>query len=80
MIPDLNVNNQRKQYNTRATLFTKIVYLKQRQEHMLSLVFKKLNLSPVMPASRGINQLAISHTSEHLSIICLNSWSHEKTI
>ena len=71
MIPDLNVNKQRKQYNTRATHFTEIVYLKQRQEDMLSLVFKKLNICTVMPASRGVNPLATSHTVEYLSSICL---------
>ena len=32
---------------------------------MLSLVFKNLNLCPVMPASRGVNPLATSHTAEH---------------
>ena len=47
---------------------------------MLSLVLKKLNLCPVMPASRGVNPLATSHTVEHLSGICLNSWSHDKPI
>ena len=47
---------------------------------MLSLVFKKLNLCPVMPASRGVNPLATSHTVEHLSSICLHSWSHDKPI
>ena len=52
----------KKHYNTRATHFTEIVYLKQRQEDMLSLVFKKLNLCPVMPASRGVNPCATSHT------------------
>ena len=78
MILDLNVNKQRKQYNTRVTHFTKIVHLKQRQEDMLSLVFKKLNLCPVMPASRGVNPLATSHTAEHLPSICLHSWSHDK--
>ena len=41
MILDLNVNKQRKQYNTRLTHFTKIVYLKQRQEDMLELSFQK---------------------------------------
>ena len=62
MIPDLNVN---KPHNNRAINFTKIVYLKQIQEVMLSLVFKKLNLCPVMPASHGVNPLATSHTVEH---------------
>ena len=61
----------KKQYNTRATQFTEIVYLKQWQEDMMSVVFKKLNLCPVMPASRGVNPLATSHTVEHLSSICL---------
>ena len=77
MIPDLNVNKQTKQYNTGAKHFTEIVYLKQRQEDMLSLVFKKLNLCPVMPASRGVNPLVTSHTVEHLSSTCLHNWSHD---
>ena len=50
-----------------ATQFTVIVYLKQRKEDILSLVFKKLNLCPFMPASRGVNPLATLH-----------SWSHDK--
>ena len=33
-----------------------------------------------MPASWGINPLAISHTVEHLSSICLHSWNHDKPI
>ena len=45
---------------------------------MPSLVFKKLNLCLVMPASWGVNQLATSHTVEHLSSIFLHSWTHEK--
>ena len=45
---------------------------------MLSSVFKKLNLCPFMPASRGVNPLATSRTVEHLSSICLHSWSHDK--
>ena len=48
------------------THFTEIVYLKQRQEDMLSLVFKKLTLCPVMPASRGVNPLATSHTADYI--------------
>ena len=47
---------------------------------MLSLVFKKLNLCSNMPASRGVNPLATSHTVEHLSSICLHRWSHDKPI
>ena len=47
---------------------------------MLSLVFKKLNLCPVMPASRGVNPLATSNTVEYSSRICLHSWSHDKPI
>ena len=74
------VNKQRKQNNTRATHFTEIVYLKQRQEDMLSLVFKKLNLCPVMPAFRGVNPLTTSHTAEHLSSIWLYSWSQDNPI
>ena len=70
----------KKQYNTRATHFTGIVYLKQRQEDILSLVFKKLNPCPLMQASCGVNSLATSHTVEHLSSICLHSWSHDKPI
>ena len=70
----------KKPYNTSAAHFTKIVYLKQRQEDILSLVFKKLNLCSVMPASRGVNPLATSHTVEHLSSICLHSWSCDKPI
>ena len=73
MIPDLNVNKHRKS----TTLGQHIL---QRQEDILSLVFKKLNLCPVMPASRGVNQLATSHTVEHLSSLCLQSWSHDKPI
>ena len=80
MIPDLNVNKQRKQYNTRATYFTEIAYLKQRQKDMRSLVFKKLNLCPVIQASRGVNPLRTSQIAEHLSSICLHSWSHDKSI
>ena len=68
----------KKQYNIRITHFTEIVYLKQRKEDMLSLVFKKLNISPFMPASRGVNPLTTSHTVEHLWSICLHSWSHDK--
>ena len=33
-----------------------------------------------MPASRGVNPLATSHAVEHLSGLCLNSWSHDKPI
>ena len=80
MITYLNVNKQGKQYKTRATHFMEIVYLKQRQEDMLSLVFEKLNICPVMPASRGVNPLATSHTVEYLSSICLHSWRHDKSI
>ena len=47
---------------------------------MLSLVFKKLNLCPVMPASRGANPLATSHTVAHLSSTCLHNRSHDKLI
>ena len=47
---------------------------------MLSLVCKKLNLCPVMPASRGVNPLVTSHTLQHLSSICLQSRSHDKPI
>ena len=43
---------------TRATHFTEIVYLKQRQVDIMSLVLKKLNLCPDMLASRGVNPLA----------------------
>ena len=49
MIPDSNVKKTKKTVQHRATHFTEIVYLKQRQEDLLSLVFKKLNLCPVMP-------------------------------
>ena len=80
MVPDLNVNKQRRQYNATATHFAEIVYLKQTQEDMLSLVFKKLNVCLVMPASRGVNPLATSHTAEHLKSICLHTWSHYKPI
>ena len=45
---------------------------------MLSLVFKKLNLCTFMPASQGVNPLATSHTVEHLSGLCLHSWSLTK--
>ena len=54
--------------------------LKQRQEGMLRLVLKKLNLCSAMPASRGVNPLATSHTVEHLSSICLHSWSQNNLI
>ena len=37
-------------------------------------------MSPVMPASWGVNQLATSHTVEQISRICLHSWSHDKPI
>ena len=47
---------------------------------MLSLVFKKLNICSFMPASRGVNPLATSHTVEHLSGTCLHSCSHDKLI
>ena len=47
-----------KQCNNKVTHFTEIFYLKQRQVDMLSLVYKKLNLCPVMTASRGFNPLA----------------------
>ena len=47
---------------------------------MLSLVFKKLNLYPIMPASRGVNPLATSHNVENLSSISLYSWSHDTPI
>ena len=70
----------KKKYNTRATHFTEIVYLKQKQECMLSLVFKKLDLFSVMPASRSVNPLTTSHTVEHSSSICLHSWSHDNPI
>ena len=73
MIPDLNVNKQRNSTTLRRHIFTEIVYLKQRQEYVLSLVFKKLNLCPVMPASRAVNPLATSHTVENFSSICLHS-------
>ena len=33
-----------------------------------------------MPASRGVNPLATSHTVEHLSSTCLHNWSHDKPI
>ena len=83
MIPDswfLIPEQTLKQYNIRATHFTSIVYLKQRQVDMLSLVFKKLNLCPAMPASWGVNPLANSHTVEQLSSICLHNRSHDKLI
>ena len=80
MIPHLNVNQQRLILNTRATHFSEMVYLKQRQVYMLRLVFKKLNLCPGLPASRGGNPLATALTAEHLSGICLHSWSQEKSI
>ena len=62
MIPHLNVNKQRNSTLLGRHIFTDIVFLKQRQVDMLILVFKKLNLCPVMPASRGVNPLATSHT------------------
>ena len=65
MIPDLNVNKQTKQYNTRATHFTEIVYLNKSQVNMLSLVFKKPNLCPVMPASWGV-----THPRLHTQVNC----------
>ena len=68
------------QYNTRETHFTDIVYLKQRQADILSLVFKNLNLCSVMPASWGVNPLATSHTVERLSSTCLHNRSYEKPI
>ena len=80
MIPDLKINKQRNSTHHKATHFTVIVYLKQRQEDMLSLIFKKLNLCPVIPASRGVNPLATSHTVEQLSSICPHSRSHDKLI
>ena len=80
MIPHLNVKKTKKQYNTRATHFSEIVYLKQRQVDMKSLVFKKLNLCPFMPAPQGVNRLATSHTFEHLSSIFQLSWSQDKPI
>ena len=49
-----------------ATHFTEIGYFKQRQVDMQSIVFKKLNLCPVMLASRDVNPLATVHTIEHL--------------
>ena len=76
----LAVQNNKKQYNTRTIHFSEIVYLKQRQVDMLSSVLKKLNLCPVILASRGVNPLATSHTVEHLSSLCLSSWSHDKPI
>ena len=45
-----------------------MVYLKKSQEDMMSLVFKKLNLCPVMPASWGVNPLATSHATSHFNI------------
>ena len=33
-----------------------------------------------MPASRGVNPLATSHTAEHLSIVSLHICSHKKPI
>ena len=47
---------------------------------MLSSVFKKLNLCPVVPASRGVNPLATSHTFQHLLCTCLHNRSHGKPI
>ena len=70
----------KKEYNTKATHITAIVFFKQRQEDMLCLVCKKLYLCPVMPASRGVNPLATSHTVEHLSRISLHIWRHDKPI
>ena len=35
----------------------------------MSLVFEKLNLSPVKPTFWGVNPFATSHTVEHLSSI-----------
>ena len=58
-------------------IFLDPLYLKQRQEDIMTLVFKQLNLCPVIPASRGVNPLATSHTAEHLSSICLQKWSHD---
>ena len=74
LIPDLNVNKQRN--SNRATHFTEIIYLKQRHTDMMSLVFKKQNLCPVMPASWGGNSLTTSHTVEHLSSIHKDRQTH----
>ena len=76
----LKSQQTKKQYNIRATLFKEIVYLKQRQVDIMSLVLKRLNLCPVMPASWGVNPLVTSHTVEHLSSICLHNRSHDKPI
>ena len=70
----------KKRYNTRATHFTESAYLKQRQECMFSLIFKKLIFCSVMPASRDVNPVATSHTVEHLSSMFLHSWSYDKPI
>ena len=50
----------------------------KKKVDMLSLVFKKLNLCPVMPASQDVNPLATSHTVEHLLSMFAHNWSHDK--
>ena len=47
----MSINTEK--YNTKATYVLEIVYLKQKQVDMVSLVFKKLKLCPIMPASSG---------------------------
>ena len=79
MIPHLNVNKQR-DITTPSIAFFRDGYSKQRHVDMLSLVSKKLNLCPIMLASRGVNPLATSHTVEHLLCIWLSSCSHDKPI
>ena len=76
----LNVNKQRNSTTLGQHIFTEIVYLKQRQVDMLSLVFKKLNCCQVTPISWGVSPLATSHTVEHLSSIRSHGWSHVKQI
>ena len=47
---------------------------------MPSLVFKKLNLCPVMPDSWGVKPPATSYTDDHLYSIYPHSWSDDKPI
>ena len=62
MIPDLNVNKETVQHL--GETICRDCLFKAKTGRMLSLVFKKQNLCPVMPASRGVNLLATSHTVE----------------
>ena len=73
MIPDLIVNKE-KNSTSLGRYILQGLSIKSKDRKNAELSFEKLNLCPVMPASRRVNPLATSHTVEHS--MKLSKWDY----